>query len=41
LAGRLLVRQTHPIAPLIDSLVLIWSASEAEEWQNQIRFLPL
>jgi len=41
LAGLLMVRQTHPIAPVIDSLVLIWSASEAEEWQNQIVFLPL
>jgi hypothetical protein len=29
------------IAPVIESLVLIWSASEAEEWQNQVRFLPL
>jgi hypothetical protein len=24
-----------------DSLVLIWSAIEAEEWHGQIRFLPL
>jgi hypothetical protein len=41
MAGLLMVRQTQPIAPVIDSLLLIWSASEAEEWQNQIRFLPL
>jgi hypothetical protein len=41
IAGLLMVRQTQPIGPVIESLVLIWSASEAEEWQNQIRFLPL
>src|SRR5258708_6601348 len=29
--GLLMVRQTQPIAPVIESLVLIWSASEAEE----------
>lgn len=39
--GLLMVRQLQPIAPVIDSLVLIWSASEAEEWQDQVRFLPL
>ena len=41
LAGLLMVRQTAPIGPVIDSLVLIWSASEAEEWRDQVRFLPL
>ena len=40
-AGLLMVQQTQPIGAVIDSLVLIWSASEAEEWQGQIRFLPL
>lgn len=39
--GLFMVRQMQPIAPVIEALVLIWSASEAEEWQNQIRFLPL
>jgi hypothetical protein len=39
--GLFMVRQTQPIAAVIDSLVLIWSASEAEEWRNQVRFLPL
>jgi hypothetical protein len=39
--GLFMVRQTEPIGPVIDSLVLIWSASEAEEWENQVRFLPL
>src|SRR5712691_9840367 len=41
LAGLLMVRQTQPLGPVIDSLVLIWSASEAEEWHDQVRFLPL
>lgn len=39
--GLFMVRQTQPIAAVIESLVLIWSASEAEEWQDQVRFLPL
>lgn len=37
----LLVHQSSPLGPVIDSLVLIWAASEAEEWRNQVRFLPL
>jgi hypothetical protein len=41
LSGLLMVRQTSAIGPIIDSLILIWSASEAEEWQGQIGFLPL
>jgi len=40
-AGVLMVRQSDPIGPAIDSLVLIWSASEAEEWIGQVAFLPL
>ena len=40
-AGLLTVRQTAPVADVIDSLVLVWSSSEAEEWQGQIAFLPL
>ncbi len=39
LAGLLMVRQTQPIGPVIDSLVLIWSASEAVEWRDQVWFL--
>jgi hypothetical protein len=39
--GLLMVQQTQPIGPIIDSLVIIWSASEAEEWVGQIVFLPL
>jgi hypothetical protein len=39
--GLLMVHQADPIGRIIDSLVLIWSASEAEEWDDQVRFLPL
>ena len=41
MSGLLMAQQTKPIAPVIESLLLIWSASEAEEWQGQVRFLPL
>lgn len=41
MAGLLMVQQSKPIGAVIDSLVLIWSASEAEEWQGQVRFLPI
>jgi Domain of unknown function (DUF5615) len=41
MVGLLMVRQSEPIGPVIDALVLIWSASEAEEWTDQVRFLPL
>jgi hypothetical protein len=41
LAGLLMVRQAQPIGSVIDTLVLIWSASEADEWHDQVAFLPL
>jgi Domain of unknown function (DUF5615) len=41
LAGLLLVRQRDSIAPIIESLVLVWAASEVEEWEGVVRFLPL
>lgn len=40
-AGLLMVQQTQPIKAMIDNLVLIWSGSQAEEWEKQIVFLPL
>jgi hypothetical protein len=36
-----MVQQTAPICPVIDSLILIWAASEADEWDGQVAFLPL
>lgn len=39
--GVLLAHQGDPIAPIIDDLILIWAASEAEEWASTIVFLPI
>ena len=41
MTGLLMVHQMHSIDNSIESLILIWSASEAEEWHDQICFLPL
>ena len=40
-AGVLIVPQKLLIARVVDDLVLIWAGSEAEEWINRIRSLPL
>ena len=40
-AGLLMVKQSDPVGMVIDDLILIWSASEAEEWQSIVGFLPL
>jgi predicted nuclease of predicted toxin-antitoxin system len=39
--GVILIPQKLPLSTAIEQLVMIWLASEAEEWVNQIRFLPL
>ena len=39
--GLLMIQQALPIAPMIESLILIWSDSELEEWKDQVVFLPL
>lgn len=39
--GLLLVYQNDPIGPAIDSLIFVWAESEAEEWVDQIQYLPL
>lgn len=39
--GLLIVSQHLPVSQAADDLLLIWFASEAEEWINQIGFLPL
>lgn len=41
LHGLLLIPQDRPTREIAESIVFIWSASEFEEWQNQIVFLPL
>ena len=39
--GVLLVPQYLPIGEAIEELVLIWSASDIEEWQDRILRIPL
>jgi len=39
--GVILVPQYLSIGEAIDELVLIWGASDAEEWQNRILRIPL
>ena len=39
--GVIIVPQSMPIAQAIGELHLAWSASEAEEWVNSIRRLPV
>ena len=41
MAGLLMVPQTEPIRAIIESLLLVWSASEREEWNGQVVFLPI
>lgn len=39
--GLLLVPQDAPVGDVVDSLLLIWIASEAHDWVNRIEWLPL
>jgi predicted nuclease of predicted toxin-antitoxin system len=39
--GVLLLPQYLPIGEAIEELVLIWGASDAEEWENRIVRIPL
>jgi predicted nuclease of predicted toxin-antitoxin system len=39
--GVIVVRQKLTVASVLDDLVLIWTASQAEEWTNRIVYLPL
>ena len=39
--GLLMVAQASPVGEVIDDLWLIWSASDAAEWDQRIEFLPL
>ena len=40
-AGVILIEQHLPLRDGIDELLLIWEASEAEEWINRLEFIPL
>ena len=41
MAGVIFVRDTLPVAKVIDDLLAIWGGSEASEWENRTDFLPL
>ena len=41
MTGLLVVHQSDPVGRIIDDLVLIWSATTAEEWRDQVCFLPV
>ena len=40
-AGALIVSQNLPIREAIEQILIVWLASEADEWQNRIGFLPM
>lgn len=39
--GLILIPRSMPIARAIEEILLIWHVSEAEEWTNRFRRLPL
>ncbi len=39
--GVVIVSQDLDIGPAIDDLLIIWAASDADEWRNQLGFVPL
>jgi len=41
MTGLLIAPQRTPIGRGIDELVMVWAASEADEWVNMIQFLPM
>jgi hypothetical protein len=40
-AGICVIRQSLPIGRAIDEIVLVSECTREEEWENQVRFLPL
>jgi hypothetical protein len=41
MAGVFVAHQGDPVSLIIDDLVLIWAATEAEDWAQQVVFLPM
>ncbi len=39
--GILMVSEDSSMVELVDDLLLIWSASEADEWRDRLVYLPL
>ena len=38
--GVFLVKQTTPLAAVIEELVMVWAASDSEEWKDRILEIP-
>lgn len=38
--GVLLLHQTLPVAQAIEALLLVWGASDPEEWRDTLTYLP-
>jgi len=41
MTGLFIVRQRTPIGPAINDLLMIWAASEADEWISMVEFVPM
>jgi hypothetical protein len=41
LAGLLLVRLGEPLGIVLESILMIWEATESHEWRESVAFLPL
>ena len=39
-AGRVLIRQDLPAGQAVDILLLVWAASEPDEWANRVCLAP-
>ena len=39
--GLIIVPQNQDIGTVIEDLLIIWAASEADEWRNDVVYLPL
>ena len=39
--GLIIISQEADIGAAIEDLLLVWAASEAEEWRDRIGYLPL
>jgi len=37
----IVVPQHLPLGEVVDDLILIWTATQAEEWTDRIAFLPI
>ena len=40
-AGVIVIPQHLPVSVAVDELLLVWSATSAEDWANRICYLPL